>query len=76
MREGFDAFNAVFINHDNLAIFHFADKRGADDVEGRFLTPERVSRQITKNQRADAERVTRPDQFFVGQHDQTVAPWI
>ncbi len=64
---------AVLVEHDDLAGLDVADIFGADDVErAGFRGQDRAAAEFAQHQRADAERVARPDQLLVGQRHQRI----
>ena len=65
--------HAVLVVDDDLAVLDFADIARADDVEGAgFRGEDRTAVEFADHQRADAERIARADQLFVGERDEGV----
>ena len=61
------AFNAVLRDHHDLAVIHLADEFRADDVQRAGLRSKHVSPvELAQHQRAQAKRIARADQLFVG----------
>ena len=58
---------------DDLAVLDVADVLCADDVErAGFRSEDRAAVELADDQRADAERIARADQFLVGEADEGV----
>ena len=74
-RERLQAFDALFGDHDDLAILDVAHEARADDVERAGLGRQDVCAvELAEDQRADAQRIARADQFLIGEHDQRIGP--
>ena len=72
-RERLVDLHAVLVIDDDFAVLDLAHEPRADDVERAGLRrDDRTAVEFADHQRADAERVARADQFFVGQRDERV----
>src|SRR5258708_18813884 len=73
-RKRFVALRTALVEYDDLAGLDVADVFRADDVErAGFRCQDRTAAEFAQDQRADAERIARPDQLLVGQRYQRIA---
>ena len=64
---------AVFVEHHDFAVLDVAHISGADDVErAGFRGEDRAAVELANDQRPDAQRIARADQFLVGEADKGV----
>ena len=72
-RQGEEALHPVAVDHHHFAVLDVANEFRPDDVERAGLGAEdRAAVQFAQHQRADAERIARPDELLVGQRDQRI----
>ncbi len=72
-RQREEALHSVAVDDHHFAVLDVADEFRPDDVERAGLRAEdRAALELAEHERADAERIARPDQLLVGQSHERV----